>query len=223
MFQILDKIMRILIYFVVWFLLLVSVAHYVLFPAESNCILIPFHSLKKSESLYYPESVSNQKLVKIKEIIHQSKSRCDSFWKQRVATPTFIYCDSDEMMMKYSGGNHPASTMMKMSGYVVFTDEGLSVDVITHELSHAEIYERVGFLKNLSFPAWLHEGISMQVDYRKNFVCSVSESELIEIEYLITTPQFLSGDLVKNYCIAKNKIALMLKNNSVQEIISDYK
>jgi hypothetical protein len=50
-------------------------------------------------------------------------------------------------------------------GYAVirFSPRGLSRVIITHELTHVEVHERIGFLNHMrgAFPAWFDEGLAV--------------------------------------------------------------
>jgi hypothetical protein len=51
--------------------------------------------------------------------------------------------------------------------YVVISPQGLNVDVISHEMCHAELTHRLGWLTmSRKIPQWFNEGIALMVDYR---------------------------------------------------------
>ncbi len=64
----------------------------------------------------------------------------------------------------------PALTYIKFGSYIVISNEGVDLDIIAHEISHAEFYERIGFY-NWSFkiPRWFDEGLAMQNDNRNYY------------------------------------------------------
>lgn len=53
---------------------------------------------------------------------------------------------------------------------ILIGPQGRSVDVVAHELAHAELAQRVGFVRReLSVPTWFDEGLAMQVDHREAY------------------------------------------------------
>ena len=64
----------------------------------------------------------------------------------------------------------PAAAIMHIGSYVVISKEGVDLDIISHELSHTELFERVGiFNRATKIPAWFDEGLAMQVDHRSYY------------------------------------------------------
>ena len=209
-------------------LLFACVTHLVVFRAESNCILVPFHGLKNQNGFYFDKSLTDIEINNIKSLIKQSKVRAKSFWGNIKAKPTIIYCHNEDMFIKYAGALHPATTIMKMEGFIILQKEGLSLDIIAHEFSHAEIYERVGFLNNLKVPLWFHEGLSMQVDYRDEFSIeslkhlSNDLTSLPDINSLISNQQFHTENTILNYAFSKYYVANLLKQKEIDSLLKNY-
>jgi hypothetical protein len=98
---------------------------------------------------------------------------------------------------------------------VMIGPKGQNVDVVAHELMHAEIHHRVGYLKRfLQLPTWFDEGVAMQLDYRQRFSLSPrNESNADHVRGLTTFSSFFSGDeqaVVRNYAAAKQVVASWL-------------
>ena len=52
----------------------------------------------------------------------------------------------------------------------VFGPAGQTVDVLAHELAHAELLQRVGyFTMEFCVPAWFDEGLAVQFDERPDY------------------------------------------------------
>ncbi|MDY0037377.1 MAG: hypothetical protein RBS05_15815, partial [Zoogloea oleivorans] len=98
---------------------------------------------------------------------------------------------------------------------VMVGPKGQSVDVVAHELMHAEIHHRVGYLKRfLQLPTWFDEGVAMQVDYRTRYSLSPQDSQTADyVRGLTTFSSFFKGDeqaVVRNYASAKQVVASWL-------------
>jgi len=97
--------------------------------------------------------------------------------------------------------------------YIPLNDEGNNVDVLAHELAHAETAHRAGYMKWVfSLPIWFIEGVAMQVDYRERY--KASGIELPSMSTLTTGSEFQSGDITLNYTAAKYELASWLDENN---------
>ena len=90
--------------------------------------------------------------------------------------------------------------------------KGQNLDVVAHELMHAELFERVGFWGRFTqIPVWFDEGLAMQVDYRPRYVLSREASaQAKNVRTLESARDFFlqDGDLLtKNYAMAKAEVA----------------
>jgi hypothetical protein len=145
-----------------------ALAHFIIFPQQSRSILINYSSFKKDGRLYFNNSTPQHKVDSVKQLIELAANRVAVFWGQKTCNPKYIYCDSEEDFKKYgSPYSVPALTHLKLGAYIVISNEGIDLDIIAHEIAHAEFYEQIGFY-NWSFkiPRWFDEGLAMQNDNR---------------------------------------------------------
>ncbi|MEH6422549.1 hypothetical protein [Pseudomonas sp. CGJS7] len=94
---------------------------------------------------------------------------------------------------------------------VVIGPQGRNVDVLAHELMHAELADRVGFLTRLrAIPVWFDEGVAMQVDYRAQFAESFDGGDSRFVRELDTGAEFFAfegGRHTRHYAAAKREVA----------------
>lgn len=200
-------------FLVLGILLLSGIVHYVLFPQETCCMLIDFSSFQQKGGFYAKPQMADTTQSKIEQTILLAEKKVEIFWGRRLAHPKYIYCETDADFAKY-GGNPlaPAATQMKLNGYIVFNPKGIDVNIISHELCHAELYERLGFFKNLRTPMWFHEGLAMQVDDRLEYSTDTlmaktdSLKKTIAVKELLSGNDFQSGDVKLNYLLAKYEV-----------------
>jgi hypothetical protein len=143
------------------------------------------------------------------ELYEKAKSRISSTYGEYTAQPIIIMGHS-EKMLRYGNG-FGSSHFLPGKSYVVIGQKGGNIDVIAHELVHAELVHRIGYWKRMTqVPAWFEEGIAMQVDYRKpydfeNFIGKIPANR----EKLWWQVQFNSGggDAVTfNYASSKEMV-----------------
>ncbi len=91
---------------------------------------------------------------------------------------------------------------------------GETVDIVAHELMHAEIHHRVGSIKRLvEVPTWFDEGIAMQVDDRASYDLPLEDYANAKNVRELSHPAFFSDDeptAVANYARAKHLVRTWL-------------
>ncbi len=214
------------------FIPIVAVAHYYLFPQETKCILIDYSSFKKDGRLYYDTATSPKTIDSLKSVISEASLRIADFWGEKKADPKFIYCATDSIFKKYGDNNlDPATTHYKLGSYIVINKNGIDLDIIAHEMSHAELEKRIGFYnETFKIPTWFDEGLAMQNDYRNYYsedrLKAISDNfeNLPELDSLKTARQFWSASPQKvmlNYMTAKYQVKNWYSKLKLDNLIND--
>jgi len=206
-------------------------AHFIIFPQETRCILINFSSFEKDGQLYYKSNVPFQTKKQLKEFIKQAQMRVDSFWGSSTANPKYIYCDNEADYNKFGTPGSPACTHVKLETYIVVSKSAIDVDIISHELEHAEFKNRIGFMKySFKIPTWFDEGLAMQVDYRNYYSedtlksKSANFSNLPDVKKMKSGAQFGAGNIdaiMLNYMMAKHEVKNWITKERLAKFVSD--
>jgi hypothetical protein len=148
-----------------------ALANFILFPQETKSILIDFSSFSRAGRLYFNHETKKSTIENIQSLVDSASTRVSRFWGGRMADPKFIYCEQDPDYKNYSvNPRAPAVTYCKWGTYVVLSKEGADLDIIAHEISHVELYTRVGFYNwTFKIPDWFKHGLAMQNDYTKYY------------------------------------------------------
>lgn len=137
----------------------------------SACYLIDYTDFKKVEDKVYISPKMPPMLIdNITGLVQNSKRRLRNFWGRLKSKPVLIFCTNDAEFETFGSklGNIPAMVhLTPWETYVIIKPDGANIDVIAHELCHAEFFERIGWhIKSSQIPAWFDEGLAMQIDYR---------------------------------------------------------
>ncbi len=156
-----TKIKKIIIRTFLVFLIIIPIAafaHLIIFPQETKSILIDYSNFKKHGNLYFNLNTSQNKIDTLKSLIQQASIRVGNFWGQKTCNPKLIYCDKEDHFRKYSvSPSSPAVTYLKLGSVIVLSNSAINLDIIAHEISHAEFYERIGFYKfTFKIPSWFN-------------------------------------------------------------------
>ena len=106
---------------------------------------------------------------------------------------------------------------------------GRSVDVIAHELMHAELFERVGALRRLiEVPMWFDEGLGMQVDFRSRYNWEEQQSGnntafVRQFNSFRQFHQINETQRILNYAAAKVEVAQWLNVVGKQTLFEHFK
>ena len=210
---------------------LLALGHFLVFPEETRCIFIKVSDFNKEGNLYFKTNVPAGTLNTIRNTIYDAEKRDSEFLGVLKCKPSFIYCDNEVDYAKYgNGAGSPACTHTKLGAYIVLSKEGLSVEVIAHEIIHAELYQRLGFFRyQFAIPVWFNEGLAMQTDLRADFSedslkkYSDNFKNLPELKKMRTAKQFYSGDVATtrlNFAAARYEIKRWYTNEKLTRFIS---
>lgn len=229
------KSKKILIRISLIFLILIAIAalaHFIIFPQETRSILVNYSNLKKEGRVYFNANISHTKIDTLQSLIQQASHRVVNFWGQKTIDPKFIYCDTKDDFKIYSvSPSAPAVTYTKLGSVIVLSNQAIDLDIIAHEISHAELYERIGFYKfTFKIPAWFKHGLAMQNDYRNYYsedtlkIKSGNFIHLPDIKNFKTDAQFYEGtreQVMLNYMTAKHVIKNWYTKERLDKLIKD--
>ena len=196
----------------------ILLTHALIFPNETRSIGVFLYDFEKDGKLYYRPDVSEKKIVKLQKLLKQAEQRVADFWGEKTADPTFIFCDNDQDYKKFGNpAGSPAITFLKFKGYVVISQDGMDLDILSHEISHVELYKRIGFFNRLfDIPIWFDEGLAMQVDYRPYYSIDTLQklsdnfTKLPKVTTMNSPAEFFSGtheEIMQNFRAAKYKVS----------------
>lgn len=207
-------------------------AHFIIFPQQSRAILIDYSDFKKDGRLYFNTATQQNKIDSLQTLITQANNRIAVFWGERSANPKFIYCDNAADFNKYSNApDAPAVTHLKLGSYIVLSKDGVDLDIIAHEISHAEFYQRVGFYTwTFSIPPWFKHGLAMQNDYHNYYsedtlkALSDNFKNLPNVKSFKKDDEFYAGthkQVMLNYMTAKYEFINWYTKQKLDTLIKD--
>ncbi len=108
----------------------------------------------------------------ILDLIEQAEERDRSFWGDlRYLDETFFIICDDENLIRKIGEDHATVTISFPSEkhYICISDEYLELDILAHEITHAELRARLKSEAQAKIPTWFDEGLALQNDYRETY------------------------------------------------------
>jgi hypothetical protein len=162
---------------------------------------------------FYTKGTTADTVDTLKSLINQAIDKNKQLWGGKfVAKPIIIYCKTYKQYLKYSNEYTAGLTRVtSVNTYLVLWKGGLNLDVIAHELCHAELSARLGIYNRLLLmPGWFDEGLAMQLDEREEFDWETDTTNFYEyLKPMRGYKAFWKGSLFrvqKNYCYAKIEV-----------------
>ncbi len=225
-----KKVVSKTILIILLFLPVIAVAHLLVFPQETKCILIDFADFKKQENVYYRNHASATSIKKILQVKSIAEKKVFSFWQDDTKLNyKLIYCDDSVDFEKYGRVGSPAVTNIKLGAYVVIPKDMDDENILAHEISHTVLYRNLGwYTLHFKVPTWFDEGLAMQVDNRDMYSIRnlpknmISQAKLAAVMRMNTGEKFHNGSLqtvISNYIISKFVVNEWLKKHSLKVFI----
>jgi hypothetical protein len=186
-----------------------------LYPQLFYCEMIRVSDFVQMENrIFVSPDIRSSQLKKIKKVISASEMRVDSFYSGKISSPIIIICSSAQEYRKYCSSTEGAGCSLGTpwgSSFIVLNTEGINVDVISHEMSHIELLNRLGWWKTTTqVPQWFNEGVALMLD--KRFVSNEDPigrylqymdewlyytrggQEILELEQIVSAKGFFNGN-----------------------------
>lgn len=169
--------MRLLLRYVLPFLIALPIAFLLLYPQLVRCIAIGqsdvFRVLTGSGSgglVYVSRSVTARQQSQFRSHVLTARDRIRRFWGDRRGRAVLIYCPQQADYEQYCVGGEGAGCSLGTpwgASYLILGPDGNNADVIAHELCHDELFTRLGWWRvKRQIPQWFNEGLALVVDYR---------------------------------------------------------
>ncbi len=156
---------------------------------------------------------SNQEHSAVYEqLLMESSTRIKNTFGTLQSKPIVVFFNNRKMFWPLTLNEYGSTQFIGPKVCVMIGPKGQNLDVVAHELMHAEIADRVGYWGRLTqLPVWFDEGLAMQVDFRPRYVIrDVSGAEAEYVKTLLSAGEFFVQNddlLTQNYAVAKAEVA----------------
>jgi hypothetical protein len=191
---------------------------------------VPYRSSfeKVADNIYVNKNYSGN----IKEAIQlteEALERDRAFFGELQCTDTtiIIFCDDDKLLSKL-GGDHDTQTSYTKKNYISVSDEYLNIDIIAHELTHAELHTRLNVKALKSIPTWFDEGLATQNDYREQYSLEkwIEQTDngknTVPLEDMDTGSEFYADPLEDRrfrYLNAKHEVSVLMDTHQQKGLL----
>lgn len=164
---------------------------------------------------------SGQDLDEHSELVTAARQRISDLFGTPKARPVLVFWSQTDFFVKLRLNQYASTHMIGWRACVFIGPKGQTVDIVAHELVHAEVFERVGaWARWTQVPVWFDEGLAMQVDYREKYVLPEG-SRTAFIRNAASPADFFVADdqeLTENYAAAKMEVARWVSSVGSKEV-----
>lgn len=188
------------------------------------CALIEYTGLELlPDRILVEPGTSAREQDRLFDLISKARARIENTFGAPRAKPIVVFFQDTQFFWPLKLNAYGSTSFIGNRVCVMVGPKGQNLDVVAHELMHAELFERVGYVRRFTeVPVWFDEGIAMQVDFRPRY--ELPKGEPIDTTYvrqLETAHQFFQPNdqqLTKNYAAAKAEVAHWLSEADVQSL-----
>lgn len=143
------------------------------------CSLVRHSDFEKiAGNIYVAPDTSEEDRKQLLSLIAEAKNRVASTYGHLTSTPVIIAALRMDLLKWFSSNEYATTHFLPGQSYIVLGPKGHNIDVISHELVHAGIFEQVGYwVRSVHIPVWFDEGTAMQVGFRKKYDLLVEQED----------------------------------------------
>lgn len=168
-----------------------------------SCEAVAFTNYQHiATNVYASPDVANS--AEILEVIRLGRERVNATFGTMNARPKIVVVASEEEADGFGANGTATAFYTPLGTCIVLAPQGHNIDVAAHELTHAEIGDRIGWYTYMTqIPLWFNEGMALMVDHRQPFLIeniALEEQVIRDVRQLQTARQFFSqGNVFEHY------------------------
>jgi hypothetical protein len=162
----------------------------------------------------------------IQRLLSDAKGRIGEVIGDPRSKPIVLFFDSSASFGPFQLNDYGMTQFVGSRTCIFIGPKGQNVDVIAHELVHAETADRVGsWARATVLPTWFDEGLAMQVDFRPEY--EIQARTIVDSRYvqeLRSARHFFASNpelLTDNYASAKIEVARWAKRVGYSSIYAN--
>jgi hypothetical protein len=198
-------------------------------PALIRSVFLKDFYLDKLEfeqtNIYVNPQMNEEERQNMILLYQKSKLRIDSIFGSTESKPSILIGTTDEVMQLFGHSNSQEQQvktgmthLTPFGSYIVISPEGTNIDVLSHELCHAELMQRLGWkTRRQKVPIWFDEGLAMLVDKRFEYWTALQKDwrNLIDLE-AVDSSSYANSDFYSSSF--KNSDSSMVSNFSLEKL-----
>ncbi|MBP5362448.1 MAG: hypothetical protein J6Y71_05420 [Ruminococcus sp.] len=212
-------------------LLMGGAVYYFQFTGDGYLQSIPYrHGFQEIELNVYMNRENSLAPEEVTTITKQARDRVTEFFGEMrcLDSVTIIICDDEKISKKIGDKTTKTLAFPEKKDYISLSNEYCNVDVLAHEMTHAELHSHLSVDAQRNLPVWFDEGTATQNDYREKYssenwaIKTDNGKNATPLDDMDTYKEFQCSDEQErqyHYICAKHELKEWIDSNSVQELI----
>ena len=192
-------------------------------PARDSFMQIADNVYINRDNAKSPEEILAQ--------IEQAEDRVRAFYGElHYKDETLIIVCDDPGLKEKLGGGKSTFTMLVPSKkhYICLSDDYFNLDIVSHEITHAELHTRLNPNALMNIPMWFDEGLATQNDYREKYseenwaALTDNGKDAVALEDMDGASEFHTRDDEKrylHYVNAKHEVAQWMEEHKREGLL----
>ena len=184
-------------------------------PGNAACAFVEFAGYETlADGTLVEPTLSPAERASVEDLQVRARARISDVFGSPLAKPFVVFFREEHAPWPFKLNTTASASFLPGRACIFIGPQGQDIDVVAHELMHAEIFDRVGFWRRqIEVPTWFDEGVAMQIDHREDFILPVKERDpdgTAFVRQLKYGRQFFVADkhqLIRNYAAAKVEAA----------------
>lgn len=164
-----------------------------------------------SEAVCAVASERSEYSITQNQLLQQAKGRIEDKFGLMQSMPVIVFFNEKDSFWPLQLNGYGSTSFLGSKTCVLIGPKGHNVDVLAHELMHAETVHRIGYWQRwVELPIWFDEGLAMQVDHRERYNLP-KDTKTSYVRLLNSVSDFAVSDsnlLVHHYASAKSEVTL---------------
>ena len=165
------------------------------------------------------------------EMIEQAKDRVRAFFGGLLFQDETIFIIYDDGKLTRKLGEDHGTVVFSFpteTHYICISDKYLELDILAHEITHAELRSRLSAKAQKAIPTWFDEGLALQNDYRESYseaqwiAQTDNGKHTVALEDMDTPAEFYAGEVEDRrfrYLNAKHELDVWMTAHGQQGLL----
>lgn len=147
--------------------------------AKAAKLLAPtwFGMDRLAPGVYVEKTMAAAERAEVARLVAESRQQLVRYYGRVTGAPNLYFCVSEERF-RALGGTPPQRGLTFLSWACLFPKAGMTVPIVAHERSHAELMQRIGPRRMRGVPQWFDDGLAVTVSEEPSHAESVYQQAL---------------------------------------------
>ena len=182
-----------------------------------------FGTTEIKEGIYLDEDATENQKNELYDSVNTAKERLAYFYGTLKTKPKIVACGTEDCYRKFGGVSAKGKNYGSIA--ILLSPRGINPEIISHEWSHRELFERLGFLKSRKIVYWFDEGLAVYISkdevysHEKWLKATENTSKILGLDDIDTLQKWLKANReeehIMSYGTAREEVARWLERVGV--------